>query len=501
MSDQKFKELLRDTRPVDLRVLLIHTAESEMLSNEPVIPTGIAILAAICKQRNVFVRCLDYSVMPYREKELSEIIKREEINVVGISSTTPGIGQAYRIVKTVKETDPNILVLAGGPHPTVLPDEALGKGVDIVVRNEGELTFLELLPLLGRHTPASITDALAEQKGIAYRDRGGAVIVTTPQERIGDLDLIPFPDRDSFAFPEKYHMAIRIKRGNSFSVIGSRGCSEHCFFCSRAVFGNAVTSRSAENIVDEICLVKDSYPDITQFEFLDDYLLLDLDRMARICDLLRERKTGLRWSAGNTRVDNIDPGVLKKMKESGCFKINFGIEAGTDEILRSINKRITIEQARRAISLAKEAGLFVGVYFILGHHRESPDDIRATIRLARTLPADAVQFTLNTPWPGTALYRYLEKQGWLLSKNWDDYRYFSHPVFRTDRLTSKFLDGMLKRAYLSYYTNPRLYLHHIKNLAATRSFFLYFSTLFLILSNLFRGGRRQLRGEIPERCV
>jgi len=495
MSDERFKQLLNNPIPFRPRVLLIQTAESGMITNEPVLPTGIAILAAICRKKNVPVRCVDYSVTSYREEELKSLIEDSEIGVVGISSTTPGINQAYRIARAVKEMDGRILTLMGGPHASVLYEEALSRGADIVVRNEGELTFLELLPLLAECSPGELPARLKGVRGIAYRNCRGQVEVAPENERIDDLDLIPFPDRGLFGFPEKYHNAIRLRPGNSFSVIGSRGCPENCFFCSRAVFGHTVTTRSPENIVEEIRLVKETYPRVTQFEFLDDNLLFDLERMRRICDLLIEGRINLPWSGGNTRVDNIDEPVLKKMKESGCFKLNFGIEAGSDRVLKSINKRITIDQAREAIELTKKAGLFAGIFFILGHHTETVEDVKHTIRLARTFPADAVQFTINTPWPGTALYRFLEGKGWLLSKNWDDYGYFSRPVFRTEKLDPEVLNRLLRRAYLAYYSSPLIYLRHLKNLAVNRQFYLYFTTLLLIVSNLFRGRFRYRRNQ------
>ncbi len=256
MSDERFKELLHEGRRYDLRFLLLHKAESTELSHEPVLPTGIAILAAICKKKGIFVRCVDYSVTRFDPGRLKEIIRNDRINVVGISATTQAIKQAYAMVKVVKKVDDRIIVQMGGPHVTVLYEEALRNGADIIVRNEGELTFLELLPFLNGTTPDELPGRLESVKGIAYRSRTGAVKVNRPNERICDLDLIPFPDRDSFEFPEKYHMAIRITRGNSFSILGTRGCPGHCFFCSRAVFGNAVTARSAENMVEEICQVK-----------------------------------------------------------------------------------------------------------------------------------------------------------------------------------------------------------------------------------------------------
>lgn len=483
-SDQRFSELLNDGERYGLRVLFLHKAESAEISHEPVLPTGIAILAALCRRKQIPVRCLDYSVTPYDPEQLREIVRGEKINVVGISATTQAIPWAYRAIRDLQSIEEKPVILIGGPHVTVLYKEAIANGADIVVRNEGELTFLELLPVLDSPTPWKLGDRLSAVKGIAYRNPAGEIVVNPPNDRIRDLDLIPFPDRDSFEFPEKYHMAVRIVRGNSFAILGTRGCSGHCFFCSRAVFGNTISARSAENMVEEICLVKERYPKITQFEFLDDYLLFDLERMNRFCDLLIERRLGLYWSGGNTRVDNIDRKTLEKMKAAGCFKVNFGIEAGTDEILKSINKEITVDEARRAVEVTKAAGLYVGVFFILGHHRETVADIEQTICLARSLKADAVQFTINTPWPGTAMHTYLDRRGLLLSKEWADYQYFQKPVFRTEHLTPLLLQKLLRRAYLRYYLDPALYLRHFLNLLKRRQFYLYFTTLSLILSNL-----------------
>jgi radical SAM superfamily enzyme YgiQ (UPF0313 family) len=182
--------------------------------------------------------------------------------------------------------------------------------------------------------------------------------------------------------------------------------------------------------------------------------------------------------------------MFNLMKASGCYRVLFGVESGNDEVLKKIGKDITINQVREAFKAAQEAGLMVGGYFIIGHHIDTPETINQTIKFAKSLDADAVQFTLNTPFPGTVLYQILKSKGWLLSKNYEDYQMFEKPMFFTDKMTSEQILKMYKKAWLSYYLlNPKFIIKHVKKLLSNKEN-IYFDFLAFreIIKRLF--GRR-----------
>jgi len=485
---------LSESEKKKLRFLFINPATT--ISESPYVPLGIAYLAAILEQNNVFVCCLDYQIEELDFQKLRRLIKDKAINIVGITSTTPAIVNAYKIVSFVKTVNPKIKILMGGIHPTVLPEEALSHGADIVVRGEGERTFTELVPFLDGEKAKNLFNI----KGISYFERqretssvykaGKKFIHNTPRERITDLDGIPFPARRLFKFPQKYMPFLKFKKDEySAHLISSRGCTGKCVFCNKQIFSRQITYRSAENIVEEIKMLKDKYG-IKEISFADDFFTFDAKRVKEICRLLIKEKLNIKWACSNTRVDVIDKKMFELMKTSGCYRVLFGVESGNNQVLKKIGKDITLSEVKKAFKMAQKTGLLTGGYFIIGHHVDTPRTINQTIKFAKDLEADAVQFTINTPFPGTALYQILKNKGWLLSENWEDYQMFEKPLFFTDKLTPEFILKMYKKAWLTcYLLNYKFILKHLKKLfSGKENFYFYLLSLKQVLKR-FLGKR------------
>ena len=274
---------LSESEKKKLRFLFINPATT--ISETPYVPLGIAYLAAILEENNISVCCLDYQIEKLDFQKLRRLIKDKAINIVGITSTTPAIFNAYKIVNFVKRLNPKIKILMGGIHPTVLPEEALSHGVDIVVRGEGEKIFTELVPFLAGGKAKN----LAKIKGISFKV-GKKFSHNPPQERITDLDGIPFPARHLFEFPKNYMPFLKLKKEEfSAHLISSRGCTGKCVFCNKQIFSRQIASRSAENIVEEIKMLKDKYG-IKEISFADDFFTFDAKRVKEICRLLIKEK-------------------------------------------------------------------------------------------------------------------------------------------------------------------------------------------------------------------
>jgi len=178
------------------------------------------------------------------------------------------------------------------------------------------------------------------------------------------------------------------------------------------------------------------------------------------------------------------------MKTSGCYRVLFGVESGNNQVLKKIGKDITLSEVKKAFKMAQKTGLLTGGYFIIGHHVDTPRTINQTIKFAKDLEADAVQFTINTPFPGTALYQILKNKGWLLSENWEDYQMFEKPLFFTDKLTPEFILKMYKKAWLTcYLLNYKFILKHLKKLfSGKENFYFYLLSLKQVLKR-FLGKR------------
>jgi anaerobic magnesium-protoporphyrin IX monomethyl ester cyclase len=292
------------------------------------------------------------------------------------------------------------LLVAGGPLPTVFPEDYL-KAFDVVCIGEGEETMLELTEAHLKRTK------LSDIKGICIRTSheptgmSESTIRTPARPPIRDLDSIPFPARDLFDNAE-YKRYFRQRFGcQETSIITTRGCPFDCDFCSRPIFSNQFRARSANNVVDELDQISELGYDSVWFS--DDCFTLVPSRVLQICQQIKNRDLELKWEC-LSRVDGFTLDMAKEMKAAGCERVFFGIESGDDGILRQMNKQIDVDQARKAVEAATEADLKAAGFFILGYPGEDDSTILRTIKFATRLPLDYASFSLPYPIPGTGLY-------------------------------------------------------------------------------------------------
>jgi anaerobic magnesium-protoporphyrin IX monomethyl ester cyclase len=372
-------------------------------------PLGLGYIASSLREAGHRVDLLDCTFLERDEGRRRAIASRAE--VVGIYSMVFMREDALGFARLLR--DRTELLVAGGPEPSSDPAPFLDV-FDIAVIGEGEETILEIIKALEEGTD------LEAVKGIAYRRDGNwgstgdhrqgnknlndpkdEVVTTEQRPHLQDLDRIPFPARDLFANDEYIRYCKRHFDRASTAVITTRGCPFSCEFCSRPVFGISYRERSAENVLDEVEVALDLGYD--HIHFADDVFTLHRDRVLDICQGIRNRGLSFRWECLG-RADSIDPTVASAMRGAGCERVLFGIESGSDPILKLMKKRITVQEAERAISVARSAGLKTGAFFILCYPGETDDTVIETIRFATRLPLDYLSFTTPHPLPGTVLY-------------------------------------------------------------------------------------------------
>ncbi len=368
-------------------------------------PLGLGYIAASLRSQGVQVELVDCTFLT-REEALAKA-KRSKPQIIGFYSM-------FSMKKTTLELAASLrndceLLVVGGPLPTLEPAGYLDV-FDVAVIGEGEPAMTEIVEC---HRKGASFSGL---HGIAYKEEG-MVKYTSPRRHVEDLDSLPFPSRDLFD-NEAYKRHYLRRFGYSISpLITSRGCPFSCDFCSRPVFGQSFRSRSASNVVDEVEeIVGLGYDRVW---FADDCFTLNRERLLDVCDELVKRKIHVGWEC-LSRVDTMDREVAAAMRRSGCVRVFFGIESGTDEVLGMMQKQITVEQARRAVYNAKEIGLRVGAFFILGYPGESDETVLDTVRFASGLPLDYLSFTLPYPIPGTALFERVKGNGGLVVEDWEE---------------------------------------------------------------------------------
>lgn len=378
-------------------------------------PLGLAYIGAMLERRAYDVKILDASA-PYADYTLDAVIrevKKYSPDIIGVTITITFAQYSYLLMKELSKYI-NVPIVAGGPHPSLLPHEALNNGADIVVKGEGEHTFIEIMEYLNHGK--ELRDIL----GISFKDEDGKYIDNQPRPIINNLDSLPFPAKHLFNiehYIKKPHEIV--KYGN---IITSRGCPFRCTYCSNKIGGRKIRFRSPENIISEIQYLKEKYG-LRKFVFLDDCATLNSKRMMKLCQMIIDEKLNIHWIC-ITRVDTVDRNLLKEMKKAGCIAVDYGVESGNPETLKKIKKGFTLEKVENALRWTHETGINSMVNFMHGFPWETANDLKTTRRFIKKIrpwvdgimPAGIV-----IPFPKTELYEQYKNiygfENWWLKKD------------------------------------------------------------------------------------
>ncbi|RLI05488.1 B12-binding domain-containing radical SAM protein [Candidatus Bathyarchaeota archaeon] len=440
-----------------MKVLLVQpplTPEIELYSTAGIVapPLGLAYLAAVLEKYGYPVEILDAPALEVTFKDLAVELKRRKPDLVGITATTATISNALQTAKVTKEVLPESIVMMGGAHITFTHETLMKENpfVDVGCIGEGEYTLLEFVKTVENE------GNLKNVKGIIFR-KDGKILKTEPRPLIENLDDLPFPARH--LLPMNRYKAFR-KKMILGTILTSRGCPFNCIFCSSSLlFGKKFRARSPKNVVDEIEQFQETYK--TRYvEFVDDTFTFDKKRAEAICKEILDRKLDTQWVC-SCRVDLINKELMKTLKKAGCIMIYFGVESGVQRVLNILKKGIKIEQAVRVMKWAREVGLETVASFVLGTPGETWEDALQTIKFAKKLDPDYVQFSIATPFPGTELYEIADREGLLLTRDWSQYTVLK-PVMRTKELTVEQLQKLIRKAYFSFYLRPKVIFRYLR---------------------------------------
>lgn len=366
-------------------------------------PLGLGYLAGTLRENGFKVSILDGTFM--RPEVLIKRAKGLSPKIAGIYCMVTMRDDSIMLANAFKNSAEKPLLVAGGPFPTSSPHLFLDD-FDAVVLGEGEATMLELVK---RYLAG---EDISGVEGVAFK-RGSGIVCTEKREYIERLDAVPHPARELFE-NEKYMQYWKRKFGYSCApLITTRGCPYNCDYCARPVFGNRYRERGVVDIINEIEeVLAQGYECIW---FSDDVFTLNKERILHLCDEILKRKLVFSWSC-LCRVDNVDEKLLRRMHEAGCTRVLFGIESGDDKIMTMMGKSFTVESAEKAVNMARNAGIEVGTFFMVGYPGENDETILRTLRFSSRLPSDYLSYTLPYPLPGTPLYERLSDR--LTKKEW-----------------------------------------------------------------------------------
>ncbi|MBW2194729.1 MAG: radical SAM protein, partial [Deltaproteobacteria bacterium] len=320
----------------------------------------------------------------------------------------------------------------------------------------------------GEHSIVKLVDSLAAGKkpldipGVSFRQDSQVYFGPDPVP-IEDLDSLAFPAWDLLdGFPAQYRPALfKYKQLPSTHAVSARGCPNKCIFCDTSVFGRRVRFHSPEYVLEMAdYLVKDF--GIKEIIFEDDQFLLKKERVEKICEGFLNAKWRMSWSCSGRVNSANDLGLLKLMKQSGCWQINYGIESGSQEILDSANKAITTRQVERAVYLTTNAGILSKGYFILGLPQETEETMKKTIRFAKSLSLNDVSVFMLTPFPGSRMYKIAEHYG-VFDKDFHRMNILN-AVYVPRGLSKEKLLYYQRRFMRQFYLRPRIISNYLERL-------------------------------------
>ncbi len=457
-----------------MKVLLVNPSFPGNFHVTP--PLGLGYVGAALRGAGHIVKLMDLGRDSSQDlKGVLETYTPECVGITGMSTQYPGMKQIAKLAKSK-----GITVVVGGIHVSALPEFVLEdcKESDFVVKGEGEGVFPELLQRLeGGNSYLSLP-------GLYYRNSGD--IVGELPDPIQDLDSLtpPWGLLDPWMYSSSRVHGLSARKGPAVSVISSRGCPYGCIFCSASqVHGKQIRLRSPENFLDELeYLVSVG---VREVQILDDNFTFYREHAYAISQGIIDRDLKLFWTLPNgIRADKVDRDLLEKMWEASCYYVGFGIESGSERLLKILKKSLSLEVVAKTVEEADRVGFTTQGFLMVGHPEETKEDRAKTLEIAKSLPLDRISVSPMMPLPGSELYNYYIDQKLLDPKtvDWTSFnRYLFSPSVGLD------LTRFIRRIHREFYLNPsRIWrnLSKIRSLSQVRGLLL---GLYLVLRATIRG--------------
>lgn len=401
-------------------------------------------------------------------------------DIVILSSTTLEYSLTLRYAYLLKKSLDAIFILVG-QDATASPERYIysESPIDIVLRGESELSFMKLLQAI------NYNEDVSQIEGLCMRNYSHPYLAI-----VRNLDDLPFPvfsreELRRYVFYYPLPVAKKIIWGH---MLTSRGCPYNCIFCSQLIresYGNEVRLRSHSNIVDEMLYLKEQGANVIAFD--DDNFTTSKTHIIGICEEIIRRNLKIMWSA-HARIDNCDKDLLKIMKEAGCVLLRFGIESGSEKIIRILEKTKDtinwIERARDVFKIARKINLSTAALFLIGNPLENKKDIERSISLAKELNPDLLQVCFFTTYPGSPAYEKFKIK--ISSEDIKEMYHYRPPKLNFSNISTNELQNLYKKFYRKVLFKPKYIVNHI---ARYGLFYLYnkdiFSKLFTLRKLIF----------------
>lgn len=415
-------------------------------------PIWLSYTAGVLEKEGHNVRLIDSPAWDWNVENVEEDAKKFKPDLIVAESNFQSLTNDVGVAKEIKNEGEAVSVVVG-PPASQFPERILkNNGVDIAARFEYDFTVQDIAEAVGNRK------GLENIKGISYKENGR--IIHNPDRTFStseELDGIPFVSK-----VYKEHLSIKdYFLGHTLypmvQIFTGRGCPNQCTFCSwpKTLMGMKHRVRSVDNVVDEFEYITNELPEVNEIFIEDDTFTINKKRIRGICDEIKRRKLDITWSC-NARA-NLDYESMKAMKKVGCRLLDVGYESGSDKILKNIKKGITTSDSRKFTKDAKRAGLMILADFIFGMPGETKETAEQTIRFAKEMKPNLVQFAVATPIPGTEFFDYVKENRFLLVDDLEkslDENGFQKCILSYPEFTKEDIETYVDRALKEYYLSP-----------------------------------------------
>jgi len=415
-------------------------------------PYGIIQLAAYLEKqfKNIELEVLDCNAEKVDWKAMEQRMVASKPDVVACASlSTCNTYAVAKTLETAKRMLPDVLTITGGQHFSAIPQESLQQfpEIDVIVRGEGEQTLAELIRAY------QLKNGFGNVLGISYRGQIG-VVHNSLRPLMENIEGLPFPGYHLVKNNmRKYHFRIMGGRNNPYALIeGARGCNHQCTFCTQWRHWQACWRvKSAKRIADEMAYCYHEFG--SKFLWLTDDNFGAGHRPGEIAEEIIARKLpdDVLWFV-QARCDDIirNKNVLSRLRKSGLNWVLLGVENSSSQVLESFKKGITPNDAKDAVRLLKENGIFAHAMLIIGNRKDTRQTISQIRDFANDLDPDFVMFGILTPFPGTEIYSEAERNGWISDRNWSHYDMI-HAIMPTEALSPHEVQEELYGCYRNFY--------------------------------------------------
>ncbi|MCD6080943.1 MAG: radical SAM protein [Candidatus Omnitrophica bacterium] len=402
-------------------------------------PFFLGYATALLRQNGYDAKLIDAIAEKIEVPEFLKLVEREKPDLIVAETSTPSLNYDLMLLQRLRDTAP---VVVCGPEYNIRQEVFLKKNsfIDYVMVGEYEYTLLELVENLETER------GLSQIKGLIFR-KDGEVYYNGLRELIKDLDQLPWPWRKDLPM-ECYVDAPGGMPLPCAQMWTSRGCPYRCIFClwpHIMYHGNSYRMRDPEKVVDEMeFLIKEMK--FRSIYIDDDTTNVNKKNLIQIANEIKRRKLKFPWAI-MARPDLMDKELLKILRSAGLYAVKYGVESAEQRILDLANKNMNLEYALEMIRYTQKLGIKTHLTFTFGLPGETRESIQKTINLALKLNPYSVQFSINTPFPGTTYYSQLKAKGWKEPEDWSLFDGHKAAVIESEELSKEYLEDVLNKAY------------------------------------------------------